>query len=245
MLQHSQHLKRQYADRMTYWRSRAQSRLRSVNASGFETVCLIIDAMDKSKFRFPRTLLMQSKDLEGLQRPSLEMTACIAHGRCLVLAVGGPRIHKDSSAMCDIVLHTLNRLACSGLDLRRCELVLQTDNTSRESKNNCMLRLMGSLVASRRVGRCELRCLQSGHSHEDIDGFFSIVASSLEQENELLLPIDYINKLERFLRQPQAGGVFSSIFSACRTLTDSIIEFNNPLPASRLNPFGFMLPVAL
>ena len=147
---------------------------------------------------------MQSKDLQGLNRPSLEMTACIVHGHCVILAISDPRLHKDSSAICDLVAHTLGRLSNGGCDLRRAEFILQADNTARESKNNSVIRMLASFVCAKRLGRAELRFLQSGHSHEDVDGFFSHVASSLEQENELHLPSDFAEKLRRFLRQPQA-----------------------------------------
>ena len=206
MLQYSRHLQRQYADRMCYWRTRTASRLRSLSpAYGFQTLCLIIDGMDKSKFRFPRTLLMQSKDLQGLQRPSLEMTACIAHGHSLLLAIGDPRIHKDSSAICDIVSHMLHKLSAAGTDLRRCEVILQADNTARETKNNSVLRMLGSFVCAHRIGRAEVRFLQSGHSHEDIDGFFANVTASLNSATELHLPENFADHLRRFLRQPQAS----------------------------------------
>ena len=206
MLQYSRHLERQYADRMCYWRTRAASRLRALSPGfGLQTLCMIVDGMDKSKFRFPRTLLMQSKDLQGLQRPSLEMTACIAHGHALLLAIGDLRIHKDSSAICDILCHMLHKLSANGVDLRRCEVVLQADNTARETKNNTVLRMLGSFVCARRIARCEVRFLQSGHSHEDVDGFFANVTASLNSAAELHLPQDFADHLRRFLRQPQAS----------------------------------------
>ena len=180
------------------------SRQRTLTTDGLQTVCVIIDAMDKSKFRFPRSLLMQAKDLQNLQRPTLEMTAALVHGHMLCLCVAKPHVHKDSSAMCEILTHVLHQLAVSGLDLRHCALVVQADNTSRESKNNTMTRHLAALVGARRLGRAELRFLESGHSHEDIDAFFAIVASALESENELHLPASFVTKLASWLRQPQA-----------------------------------------
>ena len=212
MLQYNKHLDRQYRDRTVYWKSRAASRLRSLSGGiGFQTICCIIDGMDKSKFRFPRTLYMQSKELHGMTRPSLEMVGSLVHGHCLILTISDPRVHKDSSAICDILSHTLNRLALSGVDLRRAEFLLQADNTSREVKNNSVIRLMSALVGAKRLGRCEVRFLQSGHSHEDIDGLFSVISSSLEASNELHLPHHFCDKLRHFLRQPQARHVVNKV----------------------------------
>lgn len=50
--------------------------------------------------------------------------------------------------MCDIVMHGLHILKTKfQVDLSRQFFWLQTDNTTRESKNNVMTRLMGGLVS--------------------------------------------------------------------------------------------------
>ncbi|CAE7660716.1 unnamed protein product [Symbiodinium sp. CCMP2592] len=204
------HLRRQYNDRVVYWKARAQSRAAAVGTNGYQTICLIVDGMDKSKFRWPRSLAMEAKEFSNFVRPNIELVACIVHGHTVVLATSEQWVCKDSSAMADIILHSLGRLTESGIDLRQCEILCQADNTARESKNNTIVRLLAALVAAKKVGRAEARFLQSGHSHEDVDGFFGHVAAMLEENNELHLPCDFRHKLQAFLDQPQARSSLKS-----------------------------------
>ena len=99
----------QYMDRVEYWNSRTQSRLRAPLPSGFLRVTLIIDGMDKSKFRYPRSRIIGSKEFDALLRPSLDLTATIVHGWFLHCALSEPYVPKDSSWSADMVLHALDR----------------------------------------------------------------------------------------------------------------------------------------
>ena len=76
---------------------------------------------------------------------------------------------------------------------------MQTDNTCRELKNNASLRMMSVWVATRRLFSCELRSLQKGHSHEDVDAFFANVAVAVEKYNELHCPCDFQRILQDYL----------------------------------------------
>ena len=133
---------------------------------------------------------MEAKEFNNFVRPNVELVACIVHGHSVVLAVSEQWVCKDSSAIADILFHSLGRLTENGVDLRHSEIICQADNTSRESKNTAVISLLAALVAARKVGRAEARFLQSGHSHEDVDGFFGHVTRMLEEHNELHLPGD-------------------------------------------------------
>ena len=50
-----------------------------------------------------------------------------------------------------------------------------------------------------RVHQCTLSFLSSGHSHEDIDGLFSVYASWLDRYGDLLTPFDFQTALERLM----------------------------------------------
>jgi hypothetical protein len=171
-LEFSAHLSLQYRDRVAYWEARSQSRLREPLPSGLIRITMITDGMDKSKFRYPRAKALGSKEFDGLIRPALDMVATIVHGYSITVLLSEPFVAKDSSSTCDAVLHSLDRLAGAGVDLRKVSLHLQADNTSREVKNNTLLRMGGALVASHRLHDLRICNLRAGHSHEDVDGFF-------------------------------------------------------------------------
>ena len=68
-------------------------------------------------------------------------------------------------------------------------------------KNNAICRLAGVLVG-RRVARLEVRFLESGHSHEDIDQYFSGLSNLIEREREAHTPQQFLDLLRRFIQEP-------------------------------------------
>ncbi|CAK9097381.1 unnamed protein product [Durusdinium trenchii] len=86
-------LKRTYADRVCYWTSRATSRLLFLPC-GRRSFTMITDAMDKSKFKFPRSRVICSKEFQTFARPALDMSTIITHGHNCVIAVSGPPLEE-------------------------------------------------------------------------------------------------------------------------------------------------------
>ena len=84
-------------------------------------------------------------------------------------------------------------------------MICQSDNTSREVKNNVTARLFGTLVGLHKVKRMELRCLASGHSHEDVDQYFSAIGSEIERHQELATPDCFVQLLQAF--HDREGGI--------------------------------------
>jgi len=79
-----QHLRDQYTDRMLYWSMRWSSR----QAVQPEVVCIIIDSMGKWGSAWPK--FNHDKiphDLEKINRPTMILTAALAHGWCTGLYV--------------------------------------------------------------------------------------------------------------------------------------------------------------
>ena len=200
MARYMVHLQRQYADRVAYWGARSVSRLLALPC-GRKSICLITDGIDHSKFRVPRTALVASKEFHGMVRPCLDMTAVIAHGHHVLTVATLPHVRKDASFVTDLLAHSLHLIAES-TDIRGAEIIVQSDNTSRECKNNVTARFGGTLVGSHKIHRLEFRYLVSGHSHEDIDQHFSAIGSYLEAQTELDTPSDFIQALEAFHSQP-------------------------------------------
>ena len=210
MHEYSRHLKRQYADRVEYWTVRTQSRLRQPISTGNTIISLIIDGLDHSKLRFPRAeLVMSSKEVSSFIRPNLDLQACLAHGYGIFCYLTWPTVHKDSNATADMLSNVMRQICQreqsdgSSFDCRCTELHLQSDNTTRETKNNTTLRLLSSWVGGSLLKRAVFSNLMTGHSHEDIDQWFSVCSSWIQDEKLLEQPSDFKISLERLLSNPQ------------------------------------------
>ena len=143
------HLKSQYADRVTYWTTRGKSRTRNNS-----WICAILDGMDQAKFQYPRSehAVFQAKDMAGFIRPRAHITCMIMHGYGTLFTISPSDVKKDSSTMADILMHGLHLLArdCN-VDLKQIHFNLQTDNTSRECKNNTTVRLFSWVISHGRL----------------------------------------------------------------------------------------------
>ena len=73
------------------------------------------------------------------------------------------------------------------------------DNCSKELKHQTSLRMMATQIALHKLRGCEFDYLSSGHSHEDIDGHFSLTAAYLDRFPELWCIDDFQNCLTEFL----------------------------------------------
>ena len=163
-------------------------------------LCLVLDAIDHSKFKYPRNRNFSSKELSTYNRPSLDVMGMLVHGYIAMLALSEPFVKKGSSFCADYLLHSLMRVGRQGLDLRGASLHIQSDNTSKETKNNTVLRLGSLLTALHRVKRCDIQNLLSGHSHEDIDQWFSVITALLEVNPTIGTPKEFVRVLNQYLR---------------------------------------------
>ena len=161
-----------------------------------------IDSLDHQKFRYPKDLAFAAKEFANFIRPSLDCYAAILHGHGVFVTLCEPFMRKDSSFCCDVVAHVLDTFA-GFCDLRDYEVVIQSDNTSREIKNNCLTRFAGLMVGLKRCRRLELRFLQSGHSHEDCDQWFAQIANLIESRKSLQTPSDFQSMLQSWLDEGQ------------------------------------------
>ena len=200
---YAQHLRLQYADRVAYWQSRAVSRMQSLQPSGLRNLTIILDGIDHSKFRYPRSQCLTAKEFAVYPRPAMDVHGVLAHGFGMFLALSEPFTPKDSSWCSELLMHTLHRVASRGHDVRTMEIFIQADNTSREVKNNTVTRLAALLTGAHRAARVEVRCLMKGHSHEDLDQFFSSIATLIESHRELHSPDQFVQMLNRYLQQPE------------------------------------------
>ena len=182
----------------TYWNLRSISRL-GQDVNGNSSICLIIDGMDRAKWSVPRSAVLAAKSLNGLQRPNLDCTGIIVHGHMVCTAFGYPGVIKGANWTCELLTFVFDKLVQSGIDLRHYEINLQSDNATKESKNNSVARML-SFYVSRGLIRCaRMHYCVSGHSHEDIDQYFSLLGSYLQTQSELHDPEQFAESLRRYL----------------------------------------------
>lgn len=202
MLRYKQHLSRQYRHRACYWQARGMSRLGPA-AGEKRTLCIMLDSIDHSKFAVPRARCLGSKDFANFIRPTMHCTAALVHGVATFVILGEPFTMQNSSWTVDILAHIMHVLALrSDIDLRNTELVLVTDNASKEGKNNTVLRFLSGMVLTRKLLRAEFRSLESGHSREDLDQAFSSLASHIHSDPDLFNPEQFLSCIRRWLNTP-------------------------------------------
>ena len=161
-----QHYADQYADRCLYWALRHASRMRD------NVLVIIIDSMDKAKFAWPRYPWPRlPKDLEGLIRPRLSLTAAIAHGYVTNFFLASERVNHGPDCFLEQLFTTIQDVfdMCreSGSPVPE-HLVIQTDNTVAQCKNNWANLAMAFLVMTRKFKSVTMNYLMVGHTHEDI-----------------------------------------------------------------------------
>lgn len=190
---YARHLMAQYRDRQVYWSLRANARLQATG-----TITIILDGMDQCKFSYPRSPATKAKELAGLIRPRLHIVGCVVHGRSLNMYVSNHNKPKDSSVMAEILCNVLSRLS-KVIDLARHCVHVISDNTSRETKNNTILRLLAAWTSHGTILQGSLRNLRSGHSHEDIDQIFGNVAMYLVRHaRNVQVPEEFVQVIQGF-----------------------------------------------
>ncbi|CAK9044016.1 Uncharacterized protein SCF082_LOCUS25066, partial [Durusdinium trenchii] len=199
LLLYQEHLRSQYQCRMKYWELRSLSRMGMQSDSTCQIV-LAIDTMDHSKYAYPRDLAVASKDFASWVRPTLSATGCIVHGWCCGLYMSESFMAHNSSWTSELVANCIHRLSqIPQLDLKQCELIVVGDNSSKETKNNTLLRMLSGLVAARRLKSATMCQLRAGHSHEDWDQWFSTLTTHLATTDSLHVPDDFVQSIQGWM----------------------------------------------
>ena len=193
-----EHLRDQYADRCLYWGMRWASRQ-------FMTILtIIIDSMDKSKFGIPRfEYHRMPKFLEPLIRPRLVCTAAIAHGWCTSVFLADEQVSHGANAFADILLRVLEKVYQMCLVYKRPfpkHLWVQSDNTVAQAKNAYTANLMAVLVGKFKFHTSNLCYLPVGHTHEDVDQLFGVVAQMLSRQKTFQDPADVKRIIQKGLQ---------------------------------------------
>ncbi|CAE7297739.1 unnamed protein product [Symbiodinium sp. CCMP2592] len=189
-----EHLTAQYRDRLQYWEARGRSQLRGTDLT------IIIDGIDQSKFLVPRDPKLRAKCFDSFNRPKLHVSGAIIHGWAVVFAVANADLPKDANFCIEILAYCLQLVSELGGTLSDMNVHIQSDNTTREVKNNVTLRWLSGLVSAGVIRSGSVRCLRTGHSHEDIDQLFGTLSRHLASRVKSALTIaDFCLHIRNFL----------------------------------------------
>ena len=155
------HLKNQYRDRQRYWSLRTASRTLTSSI-----ICLTIDAMDQSKYAWPRSYLLDAKEFESFVRPRSHVYGTLVHGFFSMLTVSHADACRGSSFTADLLAHIFTVLS-KHVDLREKEVHILLDNAAGSNKNNTIFALCGLMVILGAVKSIRVLFLRVGHTHED------------------------------------------------------------------------------
>ena len=148
---------------------------------------LDMDGMDQAKFRAPRNI-SNASSMKNLWRPALHVVGIIVWGLFEAYVLMEPDIQKDANMqvtmLCMALQWSSSMLAERGLTLPL-HLVIQADNTCRETKNNCFLVFCAMLVTLGIFKSVSVHFHRMGHTHGPIDQRFSVVATAIARKKVL------------------------------------------------------------
>ena len=135
---------------------------------------IIIDGMDQSKTNVPH-VVREAKGMDSMEKLNVHVTGFIAHGFMHAIYTWLDNFAKDPNMTITILvegLHDLRRLYGPSWKMPR-KLYLQLDNPTGENKNKFLIMFLACLVYFCVFDKIKLSFLLVGHTHEDIDQFFS------------------------------------------------------------------------
>ncbi len=139
---------------------------------------LIIDGMDQQKTTVPHFLNL-SKTASASWRLRTHLTGVILHGIESFAFFDVFEFPNDSNLTCNILLKILELHKESLPPV----LYVQMDNCAGQNKNRYVLAFLSLLVELGIFKKVKVSFLMVGHTHEDVDQFFSRISSWLSKHN--------------------------------------------------------------
>ena len=173
---HREHLERVKRERLSYV---MRQRLSIMNPTRY--LSLIIDGADSSSMQLPH-LAERSHISDACPKIKMHVLGCIAHGRDTYAYTCPPHIAQGHN----ITIQVLHRVLH---DIKTKEgaippiLHLQLDNTTKQNKGRFLMAYLAYLVQQGVIKEAYCNFLPVGHTHEDIDQFFSRFAMYCRRHN--------------------------------------------------------------
>ncbi|XP_071168335.1 uncharacterized protein [Mytilus edulis] len=162
-----QHLIKQSLERRKYYKHVHKARQHPD-----KYMSMIIDGMDQSKTEIPHFLYMSSLT-SGMWKLKTHLVGALVHGVGLYGFFDWYQYAHSSNLTIHVILNILLMTKDSLPDV----LYLQMDNCARENKNRFVFGFLSLLVELKVLKKIKVSFLMVGHTHEDIDQFFSRILS--------------------------------------------------------------------
>ena len=166
-------------------------------ARKFSEWLLRADGVDQAKFRVPRKA-SKTHAFEKLIRPALHVQGAWCEGFAYHLAVADADMKKDTNNNIEVIARLMESCFKSWGALPLAISLIQ-DNTSRECKNQKILKFAIRLVALDCTESFDLSYPEKGHTHGPLDGTFGQMCVKLSLE-EFEDDMDVVEILQAFLR---------------------------------------------
>ena len=141
-----------------------------------EYLCIIMDGMDQKKTNLP-VLGRYTKDEAPLR---LRLVGVKVHGKRNYAFLVDSTVPGGGNLMIEILRQVLNDLdEKNELPTKNPKFYLQVDNCG-ENKNKTLFAFLVDLVKRGVFNKIKVGFLMVGHTHEDIDSFFSTIAAKLK-----------------------------------------------------------------
>jgi hypothetical protein len=173
---HREHLERVKRERMSYL---VRQRLSIMYPDRY--LSLIIDGADSSHCTVPH-IAERSHISDACPKVKMHILGCIAHGRDTYAFTCPPHIAQGHSVTIQVIHEVL-------LDIKSKEggippiINIQLDNTTKQNKGRFLMAYLGYLVQQGVIKEAYCNFLPVGHTHEDIDQFFSRLSMYCRHHN--------------------------------------------------------------
>ena len=156
-----------------------------------------VDGVDQAKFRVPR-VSTKTHAFDKLIRPALHVQGAWCEGFAYHFAVADADMKKDSNNNLEVIARLIDDMYQKYAALPLAISLIQ-DNTSRECKNQMMLKFSVKLVALNCVESFTYLYPEKGHTHGPLDATFgqTCVKLSLEEFED---DMDVVDILDHFLK---------------------------------------------
>jgi hypothetical protein len=144
---------------------------------------MIIDGMDQNKTDIPHFINL-AKSVDTMWKIRTHLTGVILHGHAYMGYFDINEWPHDPNLTMNIILQTLLFIK----EELPSVLYIQMDNCARDNKNRWVFAFACLLVEKRVFSKVKINFLMVGHTHEDIDQFFSRLATWLRKHCAVTLP---------------------------------------------------------